>query len=237
MRLQRRPTDALVFVRPDFERLMPATLLPDMPEGPREFIASAGALQRSGLTEDARRELRARYLDGRDTLVVFFGFVYPAKGVELLFRIADPARHALVIAGSVLDAPYRARLEDLARAAGWEGRVHYTGYLEPGPAADLLFAADAVVLPFLAGGGEWNTSIHGALAQGTLVVTTSANPSGDEPARNLYTARIGDVDGMRRALDGLAGRRVAPPADDGWGRIARAHTALYDTVMARGPVK
>ncbi|HSI54109.1 MAG TPA: glycosyltransferase [Ramlibacter sp.] len=226
-RLQRRATDGLVFVRPNFMQLMPARLLRFMPACPQRTFGSGGALPRSTLSGDQRARLRDRYLKGRRNLVAFFGFIYPKKGVEQLFEIADPAVDALVIAGSVLDEPYAQRLAAIAREHGWGEQLQYTGYLEPEAAADLLHAADAVVLPFVAGGGEWNTSLHGALAQGTLVVTTSEHPQGDDPQRNLYTAPVADVAGMRQALRTLAGRRSHAPARDEWAEIARAHVGFY----------
>jgi glycosyltransferase involved in cell wall biosynthesis len=231
--LQRSAANGLVFVRPGFESLMPARLMKWMPVCPRRTIGSAGVLPVSSLTEDGAERLRLNYLKGRKVLVVFFGFVYPEKGIEQLFDIAEPGSHALVIAGQVLDEAYRRQLDDLARARGWEDQVQYTGFLPREVAADLLRAADAVVLPFLSGGGDWNTSIHGALDQGTAVITTAANPRGDEPLRNLYTARISDVAEMREALRAIAGRRVAAQSEDGWTRIARAHTDFYAEVLSR----
>jgi glycosyltransferase involved in cell wall biosynthesis len=160
---------------------------------------------------------------------MFFGFLYPAKGVEQLFEIADPAQDVLVIAGAAQDPGYMLRLEDAAKAHGWSpDQVRYLGFMEEAPAADLLAAADAVVLPFLAGAGDWNTSVHAALAQGTPVITTAVEPRGDDEARNLYTARIADVAEMRQALSALAGRRAPPaPMAQEWSRIAQAHLAFY----------
>lgn len=229
--LQRRATDGLIFVRPNFMELMPRALLRFMPPCPRRIFGSAGSLPVSDLSDEDRMRLRERYLNGREKLVVFFGFVHPAKGVEQLLAIADPRHHALVIAGPLLDAAYHARLQGLAQAAGWGEHVHYAGYLAQEDAADLLRAADAVVLPFLAGGGDWNTSIHGALAQGTLVITTSAQPRGDDPVRNLYTARISDIPEMKQALERLAGRRVSVRPQNRWGEIAQAHAQFYGEVL------
>jgi glycosyltransferase involved in cell wall biosynthesis len=229
--LQRLATDGLIFVRPNFMDLMPRSLVSLMPPCPRRVIGSAGALPVSSLADGDRTRLRERYLKGRQKLVVFFGFVHPAKGVEQLLAIADPHSHALVIAGAMLDAAYHDRLQELAQSAGWGEHIQYTGYLQQEEAADLLRAADAVVLPFLAGGGDWNTSIHGALAQGTLVITTSSKPQGDDPVRNLYTARISDIPEMKRALHAHAGRRVNVPAQDPWTEIARVHAEFYGEVL------
>jgi hypothetical protein len=63
-----------------------------------------------------------------------------------------------------------------------------TGFLAPEQAGRLLAAADAAVFPFLDGGGEWNSSIHGAAAQGTFVLATSMNKRGYDAAKNIYYA-------------------------------------------------
>jgi glycosyltransferase involved in cell wall biosynthesis len=161
--------------------------------------------------------------------VVFFGFVYPSKGIESLFDIAMPSSDSIVIAGAIKDEAYGQQLADAARAKGWgDNQLYFTGFLSPQDAADLLSVADAVVLPFVDGGGEWNTSIHSALAQGTLVITTAVTPRGDEAQRNLYTAALSDINAMRSALNQLAGRRVAPlSSDEQWKEIATAHSTFY----------
>jgi glycosyltransferase involved in cell wall biosynthesis len=161
--------------------------------------------------------------------VVFFGFLYPSKGIELLFDIASPVSDFLIIAGAFKDKAYIRQLAGVAQAKGWrEDQLHFTGFLSPQDAADLLTIPDAVVLPFLDGGGEWNTSIHSASAQGTLVITTAVPPRGDEPQRNLFTAAPSDICEMRAALDRLAGRRSTPtPVEAQWQGIATAHLDFY----------
>jgi glycosyltransferase involved in cell wall biosynthesis len=165
--------------------------------------------------------------------VVFFGFVYPSKGIELLFDIATPSSDSVIIAGAVKDDVYIHQLAEVALAKGWrKDQFHFTGFLSPQDAADLLAAADAVLLPFLKGGGEWNTSIHSALVHGTLVIATAVSPRGDEPQHNLYTAAPMDVNAMRTALDQLAGRRGSPKSTESqWQEIATAHVDFYRRCM------
>lgn len=231
--LQRAGAHGLVFVRPSYMELLPRWLRPIVGNNlPQATVGGAGALPVSRQSPPQRQALRQRYLQGRQKLVVFFGFLYPSKGVEQLFEIADPTADALVIAGASNDPAYLRKLRQAAQAQRWDGHVHYTGFLPEGEAADLLAAADAVVLPFLAGAGEWNSSVHGALTQGTLVITTSERPTGDDADRNLYTARIADVDEMRSALRALAGRRaMAVSSAQAWADIAASHRAFYDRVL------
>ncbi len=89
-------------------------------------------------------------------LIVYFGFASPAKGIESLFEIADPQRHRLVLICDLsAEDTYQASILSLASRGDWTGKVTVTGYLPPEQAGRLLAAADAVVFPFLNGGGEW----------------------------------------------------------------------------------
>lgn len=219
----------LIFVRPNYLAMLPASFRSLIKFIPQATIPNANALPVSSLEKYQRLKLRDRYLHSRNRLVVFFGFVYQGKGIESLFDIATSSSDSLVIAGAIKDNAYAQQLAELARLKGWsDDQINFTGFLSPPDAADLLAVADAVVLPFVGGGGEWNTSIHSALAQGTLVITTAVPPSGYEALRNLFTAAPSDINAMRTALDQLAGHRVAPLSSDAqWQGIASAHVAFY----------
>lgn len=229
---QRAALDGLIFVRPNYMDLLPAVLRPLATPRHRRVIASAGALPASKLTVDERGSLRETYLRGAKRLIVFFGFVHAAKGVDEVLEIANPGTDQFVIAGPMQDAAYVDQIKAKAARSAWKDRVQFAGFLPKAEAADLLACADAVVLPFLEGGGSWNTSIHAGLTQGTLVITTATDPQGDDAKRNLYTARISDIQEMKRALDTLAGRRIAPPGSDSWAEIAREHIGFYEEVRA-----
>jgi glycosyltransferase involved in cell wall biosynthesis len=149
----------------------------------------------------------------------------------LLFDIADPATDRIIIAGEAsVDTRYREYIERLANAPPWEGSVTMTGFLSDGEIAELLAAADAVVMPLHEGAGIWNSSVHAVVLQGTVVITTSKNARGLDDKRNVYYAAPGDVADMKAALDRLAGRKRAfdPGIDrDEWPRIAAQHLAIY----------
>lgn len=227
--LQMLGARGLVFVRPNYLEMLPVSFRRRIGRHHKVIIPNASALPISTLDKTQRLKLRNQYLGDQKRLVVFFGFIYPSKGIELLFDISDCSGDSLIIAGAVKDDAYKQQLINVAQAKGWrDDQLHFTGFLSPEDAADVLSVADAVVLPFLDGGGVWNTSIHSALAQGALVITTAVPPRGDEPQRNLYTAAPYDVNDMRDALDRLAGRRRSPTsADRQWKEIAAAHLDFY----------
>jgi glycosyltransferase involved in cell wall biosynthesis len=170
-------------------------------------------------------------------LIVFFGFLYPPKGAELLFEIADRETDHLVIAGPAgEDSAYLDELKKLARSPSWEGRVTFTGFVSPERASLILAAADAVILPFRQGSGPWNTSIHSATLNGAFVITTSSELTGYDDATNVYYARPDDVTDMRSALALYGGRRtdlsegVETDRDD-WGTIAGKHYQIYANLV------
>lgn len=218
----------LVFVRPNYLQLVPDSFRKFISLVPSRVILNSSSLPKSMITPVERTALRQSLADGQRRIIVFFGFLYPHKGIESLFDIANPESDMLIIAGAVRDPQFLTELSALAEARGWGNHIRFTGFLPTDDAANLLAVADAVVLPFAGGGGEWNTSIHAALAQGTLVITTSLTARGDEPQRNLYTAAPDAIEEMRQALDRLAGRRIEPsPIETQWQEIAAAHLEFY----------
>jgi glycosyltransferase involved in cell wall biosynthesis len=205
------------------------------------FIASASAIPRANISREALLHERQLLLQGQRRLIVFFGFLYPPKGVELLFEIADPLTDQLVIAGpSESDSPYLAKLKLLASSATWHDKVTFTGFLPPERAAVLLAACDAVILPFRQGGGHWNTSIHSATLNGCFVITTSTDATGYDEQYNVFFARPDDLSEMRRAL-ALYGKRRddfnlrGDEVRDQWEIIAEKHYRIYRDLLAAGP--
>ncbi len=219
----------VVTLFPESRLDLPRLVRPMCNRRPRMWIPNASNLPVSQLTSAEKLHLRTCLLGGRQRLVVFFGFVSPSKGVEDVFHIADRETDALVIMGGVHDEAYAQHLKRSAKAAGWNEVVTFTGFVSPEHAADVLAVADAVLLPFPGGSHNANSSIHAALAQGTLVITTAVPARGDEPDSNLYTAAPQDISGMREALARLGGRRAPASSVDGiWEKIAQTHIRFYE---------
>ena len=197
------------------------------------FIKNASVFRRADITEEEQEALKRRFQKRGQRLVVFLGFIFPEKGVDLLFEICDPAANCIVIAGESKSTPsYDRVIHDLANSERWVQKVTLTGFLPQDQAGALLRVADAVVLPFRAGGGEWNTSIHGAVSQGTFVLTTSTVRNGYDDKRNIYYAKVDDIEEMKRALAQYSGlRKHTQDTDDAdkkdWEQIAADHRAVY----------
>ena len=223
-----------VFVRPNFIEQCPEIIRRILAKKPWSLIPNASPIPPSKLSASGRQHLRDELSKGRQRLLVFFGFVYPSKGVALLFDMANPRTDRILIAGDCPNEDYRSEVIRHAESKGWSpSDYEFAGYLDEERSSDLLAAADAVVLPFLEGGGEWNTSIHGAVCQGTLVITTSGTKTGFDPVTNVAYRAPGDVSGMKDDLDRLCGHRIAarsPQAE--WRGIASRHLELYARVLS-----
>jgi glycosyltransferase involved in cell wall biosynthesis len=222
----------IIVVRPEFEAQMP-TWYRALTAGRRfHLIPNAPTLPRVELAAEERAAVRARFAGPGPKLVAYFGFMFQNKGMDDLLAVLDPGRHHLVLVGALQIAdPYQRALAARMAAPPLAGHVTLAGFLEAAEAARVLAAADAVVLPFRGGGGEWNTSIKAAAAQGTFVLTTSTTRHGYDARQNVYYAHPGDVDDLRRALDEHAGTRQLTPAPElagpSWDEIARAHLGVY----------
>lgn len=226
----------LVFVRPQYEESLHPQLHWALRGKKIEFIPNASAIPRVDLGEHEKDAVRRRYLKKQTRLVIFFGFVYPHKGVELLFEIADSAVDQIVIAGEVDESgEYCQEILRRASTEAWLGKVTITGFLPSADVAALLAVADAVILPFRSGGGEWNTSIHGAVLNEAFVITTSLTQDGYDKKRNVYYAKVDDIQEMKSALANYAGSRRKYDFDidrDEWLGIAKRHRLLYESMLA-----
>jgi len=230
----------IIVVRPDYRQRLARWVKWLIGSTPFEVIPNASVIPTVSLTENQRTTIRTKYLGTSSEIagmVVFFGFAYAHKRLELLFEMADPDRHRLVFVCELkADDPYHAQVLKRLQSKPWLGNASVTGFLPQEDVARILAAADAVVLPFQRGGGTWNSSVHAATAQGTFVLTTSHEQHGYESADNIYFAAPNDVDDMRHALNEYLGRRRSVPVSaDGreWGEIAEAHLRLYQASLGK----
>jgi glycosyltransferase involved in cell wall biosynthesis len=225
----------LVVVRPGYLDQMPPWYRRVVSGKHFQFIPNAAALPAVQLTNEQRARIRAELGVGTRSLVAYFGFIYPAKGTELLFDIASPDEDQLVLVAGLNSAdPYHQTIATRIDTDRWRDRTVVTGFLPEHEAASILAAADAIVLPFTDGGGIWNTSVHASAKQGTFVLTTSRERRGYDSGENIFNAEPGNLEEMRAALRQHIGRRAVRTADtrpEEWRRIAEAHVGVYTRVL------
>ena len=220
----------IVVVRHDYPKLLHWLTRALLKHRRFHYISGASALPAAHLSGPERESHRQLLLRGQSRLVVYLGFIYEHKGVDLLFDVADPATDHLVIAGEFgPDLDYR-RLVEGSASGRWAGKVTFPGFLPAEGAANLLNVADAVVLPFRLGAGDWNSSLHAAIANGAYVVTTSLEHHGYDAERRIAFVPVGDVPAMRSALSMASvrqGELVEGRSETGWDEIAAKHVAIY----------
>jgi glycosyltransferase involved in cell wall biosynthesis len=225
----------LIVVRPNYKAMMPGWYRWLIRRKKFECIPNASAIPRIRLSDKETFAIRSHFAPPPTRLIVYFGFVHPAKRVELLFEIADPAQHHLVLICDLnsKDEYHRAILNRINHEP-WIGKVTIAGFLPAEEAGRLLAAAEAVLLPFRDGSGSWNTSVHAAVIQGSFVLTTSREQHGYDTLRNVYYARPDDVADMGLALRTHVGSRSPEIANDPaseWEAIADAHRSFYASVV------
>lgn len=225
---------AIIYVRPRYRERITGVLDWILGRSSRDFVPNASVIPAVRLTTEERAALRVQLGCDKRRLLSFFGFVYRHKGVDQLFQIGDPARdHLLLIAELAETEPYHRELRRLASSDPWQGHFSVTGFADPQRVARLLAASDAVIFPFIEGGGMWNSSLHAATLQGTFVITTSTGRTGYDAGQNIYYAQPGAIEEMRAALGRYAGARVpAPVSQDGWADIALRHAEIYKGLVA-----
>jgi glycosyltransferase involved in cell wall biosynthesis len=121
-------------------------------------------------------------------------------------------------------------------AAPWKRSLTVTGFLPADDVARILAVADAVVLPFRNGGGSWNTSLLGAISQGTFVLTTSREERGYNPSQNVYFAQPGNIDEMKNALEKHIGSKSIHRSQDhlaGWNVVSDEHVDFYKSMISK----
>lgn len=169
-----------------------------------EYPLSARAVQRAVVIppppllpmasdpDGARERARGRLnLSEDETVIAFFGRLYPRKGIEALIeageRLRAEGRHLrVVLIGGFMSpelfwtmhASYEEELRAFIAAHGGEDSVRLTGEYpwDSTEASEYLFASDVVVLPLQKGVHFYNSSFAAACAHGRPIVVTKGRP-------------------------------------------------------------
>jgi glycosyltransferase involved in cell wall biosynthesis len=175
------------------------------PHGPGTAVPSSGADTEGGGTTNR----------GGGGLL-FFGFIRPYKGVDVLLRaVAEVPDARLVVAGEVWDGEDRIRA--LVEELGLRDRVDLRlAYLPTEELDVLLRDADALVLPYTSGTGTQQVRV--AQAHGVPVIASriSSMPAQVADGVDGLLVEPGDVADLAGAI-----RRLYEP-----GRLARLRSAV-----------
>lgn len=225
--------DALIYVRPDFPNKIPHWVTRCLSKTPVVYVPNVSSMPVVSLSEEQAHTIRLN-LSGGQPIVCFFGFAHINKGIEHIFKIADPAKHHLVLICDLSSQDtYQAHILRLANQPNWIGKVTVTGFQASQRVGEILAVADAVVFPFPDGAGEWNTSLKASEAAGafTLATTQDATLLGYNENKNTYYAGCGQIVDMRNALNKYLGRRNQAKTENEWKISALAHEQIYEQLL------
>jgi glycosyltransferase involved in cell wall biosynthesis len=221
----------IAVTREDYSSLIPPSYAWAMRRKYVKHIPIGASFPTCVIGEAERESVRNRFAPHPFSLVSYFGFVSPNKGVDDMFRIADPEFHHIVLLCELDSAdPLQAGILALATTPPWKGRVSVTGFLPADEVARILACSDSVLLPFRNGSSLGNSTLHAAVAQGTFTLTTSLTRRGYDPSLNAYFAAPGDIRDLSAALLRYSGKRVPRSSDfveREWDRIAEDHERFY----------
>lgn len=184
--------------------------------------------------------------------LVYFGFVWRGRGIELLLRalaavrLRDP-QATLEIVGGLRDDAYHRELLGLAETLGVAPFVVFSGDLDAPDVSRALHRADIALLPYATGVSMGRGTLMAALAHGLPLVTSTVPdnlsplfcdgdnmmlaPAGDDALFISHTVALA-ADPALRAHLAQGAATLAPHFD--WAQIARQVLALPSYASAAG---
>ena len=121
-----------------------------------------------------RRGREALGLKEHEIAIIYYGFLYPLKGVETLITAFGqlPGNTRLLIVGGAADEVYARSLLELSHKAGRADHTLWLGHCDDEMSSLYLHTADICVLPFNVGVRLNNSSFAAAAAHSLPIVTT-----------------------------------------------------------------
>jgi polysaccharide biosynthesis protein PslF len=133
---------------------------------------------------EARRRCRESFgIKTTDLLLAYFGYIYPGKGVETLFKAfrilsGQQSNVRLIMVGGDIDLrnhfSYIREIHTMPKQMGIDDKIKWTGGYawDSDEASVCLRTADICVLPFDSGVSLHNSSFAAAAAHGLPIITT-----------------------------------------------------------------
>jgi glycosyltransferase involved in cell wall biosynthesis len=121
-----------------------------------------------------RRGREALRLQEDEFAIIYYGFLYPLKGVETLITAFGqlPSNTRLLMVGGTEDKGYAGSLRELSKKAGRADHILWLGHCDDEKSSLYLYTADICVLPFNVGVRLNNSSFAAAAAHGLPIVST-----------------------------------------------------------------
>jgi glycosyltransferase involved in cell wall biosynthesis len=214
-------------------------------------IPIAANVEVAPINRDTARQMLREKCSWRDnaTVIAFFGFLHPVKGLETLLPafkqvLATQPQARLLLVGGVESLALRGedakrywhKLHSKVQEMGLSHLVYLTGYVSAETASHYLAGADIGVLPFNHGVTLKSGSLLALLAHGLPVVATqhiTSLPDGHPvrlvPPRDIDALAVGLLEVLKNPVEriqlGEAGRTFIQ--NFSWQDIARSHQSVY----------
>lgn len=182
------------------------------------------------LTDEERVSIRNRVgIASEDFVVAFFGYMFPGKGIENLFRavskLADKMPIKVMMVGDtpepavmtkIGDNDYIGTLKKLSQELGISELVVWTGYTasDSTDASKFLRISDICALPFDTGVRLHRSSFSFAAAHGLPIISTRAErmESPFVDSKNVLLVETNNVDQLASAIERLHADKTARQA-------------------------
>ena len=219
----------LITVRKELMSILPRFIKQRLGSTKLIWIPTASLLPTVIQSEQCRLEIRKKFITNEGVLLVFYGFLAPLKGIEVLFEIVARTNYHLIHACDFDEIDeYHNMLLDRIKSLNISSRVNIIGFLPDEELSSVLSASDVAIFPFRDGFQAFNTSVDGAISHGLFVLTTSTMINGYSELKNIYYAKIGDINEMILAIQKYSKIRIPMiPSTDAWDIIADKHIRIY----------
>jgi glycosyltransferase involved in cell wall biosynthesis len=227
--------DDLIVVEPEYLSFLPNWYCFLLKRKRMHYIPIGSAIPSANLSFLEKKKIKHKYTSDSENLICYFGFASPSKGIEQIFKVANPITDFILLMCELDPSnKYHKLILDLTNSTIWKGRCFVTGYLCSSEVCKNLAASDVAIYPFINGYSSRNGSVLAARVQGTYIVTTSNHKSGFSSDENTYYCLPNNIDEMKSAIRKT---EISPESDTflgmnlDWNLVADSHLKLYSEII------
>lgn len=226
--------DTLVVVESNYKDMLPVWYKWIIKQKKMVCIPIASNIPKVTLKKNERLEIRSKFDATSNNLFAYFGFVSPSKGIDVLFKIANPSSDRIVLICELNKEDwYHKRILEIVNSEPWAGKVYVTGFLPDYKVAKILAVSDAAIFPFAKGVSMRNGSFLAARAQEIFVLTTHQTRVGYNASEHVYYARLGNIGDLQQNLYLYLGKKNnnCEYSFFNWSYVAKNHFDLYCSIL------
>jgi glycosyltransferase involved in cell wall biosynthesis len=232
--LSRLTRDSIIVVEPNYRESLPEGYRFTIKGKDLIFIPVASNIDTIKLSAEKNTEIREKFKSINRNLVVYFGFASTSKGIEQIFKVANPLTDTIILICELNSSdPYHQLIQQEINLNNWKNHTFITGFIDKKEVAELLSVADVCMFPFVNGVSSRNASVLAARAQGSFIITTSREASGYIDKENTYYVKPNDISELRSALINIYPKNeLQNNTLVSWENIAKKHIDLYEKLIS-----